>query len=65
MVKKIAIEIDDAYARILSLTAVGQTGLTTNVTCVVADLDKANYIKIDKSGKSTTKKLEEDGENEP
>ncbi len=64
MAKKITIEIDDSYAKALSLTAVGQTGLTTNVTCVVVDLRKTDYIKIYKSGKFTTERLEED-KNEP
>lgn len=62
MAKKITIEIDDAYADVMSLTAVGKTNLIINVTCVAVDLSKTDYIKIDKSGKFTTERYKNDFE---
>ncbi len=62
MAKKITIEIDDAYASVLSLTATGLISFVNNVinmTCVAVDLSKTDYIKIDKSGKSTTESLKQ------
>lgn len=49
--KKITIEIDDAYGRILTISATGGDGRELRVTTAAFDIGKLNRISIDKRGK--------------
>lgn len=48
---KVIIDIDEKYARVLSITAIKSTGLETNVATAGVDLEKGQYLKIDDKGK--------------
>lgn len=50
--KKITIEIDDAYGQILTVTATGTSMAGLNVTSTVVNLDTTNQIKFDEKGKA-------------
>lgn len=49
--KRIVIDIDDAYATILTVTAIGWTRHEVNVSTTAMDLEKADYAVIDSAGK--------------
>jgi hypothetical protein len=49
----VTIEIDDKYAGVLSLTAIGSTVWQTMVTATAVDLSQYNRVSIDENGKIT------------
>ena len=49
--KRIVIDIDDAYATVLTVTAIGWTRHEVNVSTAAMDLEKADYAVIDSAGK--------------
>ena len=49
--KKVIIEIDDAYGEVLAIAASGRRGPTLNVHTLVIDLNKINKVEIDNKGK--------------
>lgn len=52
MSKKVAIEIDDNFPGVLSITAVKAFGLgVVNATTYVVDLSKGAELRIDEKGK--------------
>lgn len=57
--KKITIEIDDRYANVLTVTAVGRTWNTLDVTTHAIDLTKYDTLKIDEKGKQWLSKESE------
>lgn len=58
---KVILEIDDKYAGVLSVTAVGSNGLTTCVSATAVDLSKSNFLILGNDGKWTSGKGEDDG----
>ena len=50
---KVTIEIDDKYAGVLSLTAIGSTVWQIMVTATAVDLSQYNRVSIDENGKIT------------
>lgn len=56
--KRIVIDIDDAYATILTVTAVGWTLHEINVSTAAMELEKADYAVIDSAGKFKQRKGE-------
>ena len=47
---KVTIEIDEKYAGVLSLTAIGSNGLQTNVAVAAIELSRHNLVLIDENG---------------
>lgn len=62
--KRVTIDIDDDYAGILSITAVGFHIMNVKVASDVIDIEKTNYIGIDSTGRATEKWIEEEGSDE-
>ena len=58
---KVVLEIDDKYANVLSMTAVGVQPFRTIVSSQAVDLSKHNYLKLGADGKWTNERVEEDG----
>ena len=58
---KVILEIDDRYAGVLSITAVGSVGMQTWVSATAADLSKSNLLMLGNDGKWTNAKVDEDG----
>lgn len=50
---KVILEIDDKYANVLTVTAVGCDGFQTRVATHATDLSKNSYLTLDKNGKWT------------
>lgn len=50
---RVILEIDKAYAGVLTLTAVGTSYLQTLVSTTAVDLSKANHLTINADGKCT------------
>lgn len=49
--KTITIEIDEKYAEILTITAIGRSGSVLNASTHACNLSKTSHIKIDENGK--------------
>lgn len=49
--KRVVIDIDDAYATVLTVTAIGWTRHEVNVSTAAMDLEKSDYAVIDSAGK--------------
>lgn len=49
--KRVVIDIDDAYATVLTVTAVGWTRHRVNVSTAAMDPEKSDYAVIDNVGK--------------
>jgi hypothetical protein len=50
--KKVTIELDEAYGNVLTITAIGVLDCDTNIVTASIDLLKNDYIKIDENGKA-------------
>lgn len=50
--KRVTIEIDERYANILSLTAIGGNKVETRATTVLVDPHKENHVWIDETGET-------------
>lgn len=48
--KRVVIDIDDAYATVLTVTAVGWTRHGVNVSTAAMELKKSDYAVIDSAG---------------
>lgn len=59
--KKMTVFVDDKYGDVLSLTAVGVHPMETNVSSVVVNLNKVNFVKFENSGNAESS-WEEGGE---
>mgnify|MGYP003295128188 CR=1 FL=1 len=55
---KVILEIDDKYAGVLSITAVGVCGFDTNVSTYAVDITKHNYITVDKNAHWTNGRID-------
>lgn len=60
---KVILEIDDKYANVLSLTAVGCSPLTAFVSTQVVDLSEHNHLVLGNDGKWTNGRPEDETEN--
>lgn len=49
----VILEIDEKYANVLTVTAVGCTAFQTVVATHAVDLSKCNHLILDKNGKFT------------
>ena len=58
---KVILEIDDKYAGVLSITAVGSEYLQTWVSTTAVDLAKNNLVTLGNDGKWMYGKVEADG----
>lgn len=58
---KVILEIDDKYAGVLSITAVGTEHLQTWATATAMDITKNNLAMLGNDGKWMFGKVEEDG----
>lgn len=58
---KVILEIDDKYAGVLSITAVGSEYLQTWVSTTAVDLAKNNLVILGNDGKWMYGKVGEDG----
>lgn len=58
---KVILEIDDRYAGVLSITAIGSEGMQTWVSTQAVDLSKSNLLLLGNDGKWTNAKVDEDG----
>lgn len=60
---KVILEIDDKYAGVLSVTAVGCAVFQTVVATHAFDLSKCNHFILGKDGKFVGCEVDEDGKN--
>lgn len=56
---KVILEIDDKYASVLSITAVGTSTFTTYVTTHAVSLQNHNHIVLDEDGQWTDRRAED------
>lgn len=51
MMKKITIELDEQFASVLTISAIGNVKTQVNVTTCAVDIEKYNRIVVDDTGK--------------
>lgn len=56
---KVILEIDDKYATVLSITAVGVNGNSTDVSTWAVDITKHNHITLDENAHWTNGRVED------
>jgi hypothetical protein len=52
--KKVTVEVDEKFGRILTVTAIGSDGHDLHSTVTAIDLSKNNRIEIDSNGEPHT-----------
>ena len=58
---KVILEIDEAYAGVLTVTAVGTSGWQTRVSTQSVDLSQHNHLTLGADGRWTNERIAEDG----
>ena len=57
---KVILEIDDKYASVLTISVVGTSPFTTYVSTQAVALQEHNYVAVDKDGKWTVWRTEDE-----